>query len=209
MSLPPFNNPFSEGRLNTGTDFRPEWDVPELNRSISDNLANLARLSEIERFSSGTSHSGRKSVPVFRRPSLNGLLNGGRLMGALDHEIDLVLAANGICNLLLADNPPITQGNQPDLPLSPQFLQHRVEHVMLRGGGAETVGNDPSQLVDWNHPMLGVSLALQALKLCEQLFPGQGGERTRLFLVLFVLRFGHSLPGETGRCHQGRQFLAG
>ncbi|HYT92178.1 MAG TPA: FtsK/SpoIIIE domain-containing protein [Gemmataceae bacterium] len=43
MSLPPFNNPFSEGRLNTGTDFRPEWDVPELNRSISDNLAKLAR----------------------------------------------------------------------------------------------------------------------------------------------------------------------
>jgi len=32
-------NPFNESRLNAGGDFRPEWDVPNLNRVISNHLA--------------------------------------------------------------------------------------------------------------------------------------------------------------------------
>jgi S-DNA-T family DNA segregation ATPase FtsK/SpoIIIE len=43
MNQPPLANPFLESRLNTGSDYRPEWDVPELNRSITDYLAEKIR----------------------------------------------------------------------------------------------------------------------------------------------------------------------
>src|SRR5262245_58929260 len=43
MSLPLLENPFAESRLNSGADFHPEWDVPELNRPITDHLAKQVR----------------------------------------------------------------------------------------------------------------------------------------------------------------------
>jgi S-DNA-T family DNA segregation ATPase FtsK/SpoIIIE len=43
MNQPQLDNPFQESRLNLGSDYRPEWDVPELNRSITERLAQHIR----------------------------------------------------------------------------------------------------------------------------------------------------------------------
>src|SRR4051794_19553285 len=37
------DNPFRESRLNTSWNFRPEWDVPELNRDITKWLVDEVR----------------------------------------------------------------------------------------------------------------------------------------------------------------------
>ena len=43
MSTPPSPNPFRESRLGLSQDYRPEWDVLELNRPITDGLARQIR----------------------------------------------------------------------------------------------------------------------------------------------------------------------
>jgi hypothetical protein len=43
MSTPTFDNPFRESRLGSSADYRPEWDVPALNKGITDALAERIR----------------------------------------------------------------------------------------------------------------------------------------------------------------------
>jgi hypothetical protein len=43
MSTPAFDNPFRESRLGSNADYRPEWDVPALNKHITETLADQIR----------------------------------------------------------------------------------------------------------------------------------------------------------------------
>jgi hypothetical protein len=43
MSTPAFDNPFRESRLGSSADYRPEWDVPALNKEITQTLAEQIR----------------------------------------------------------------------------------------------------------------------------------------------------------------------
>ena len=80
MSLLLSDNPFSESRLNAGSDFRPDWDVIDLNRLIADDL-----VKQIRAVKGHVKPDPSQMIRVLLAPPGYGKTH---LFGRIGHELD-------------------------------------------------------------------------------------------------------------------------
>jgi hypothetical protein len=86
MNPPAFDNPFRENRLNTSQNFRPEWDVPELNADVSTWL-----VREVFRLRGRREADPGQMIPVLLSPPGYGKTHlFGRISHLLGHEVFFV-----------------------------------------------------------------------------------------------------------------------
>ncbi|MHC5537194.1 FtsK/SpoIIIE domain-containing protein [Singulisphaera rosea] len=101
-----FENPFRESRLNSSRNFRPEWDVPDLNREITKWLG-----TEIGRLCGRAEPDPGQMIAVLTGPPGYGKTHFfGRIEHLLGHEVFFVFV------------PAFEEGSAP--------LEHVVWHVV-------------------------------------------------------------------------------